>query len=67
MAKEFGIYGYAMNLQNGRVFIVAEGGNEQLEKFISTIKQGPSYAIVKNIDIVERPATNEFSDFTIKY
>ncbi|RLI89311.1 MAG: acylphosphatase, partial [Archaeoglobales archaeon] len=36
VARETGVRGYVMNLPDGRVLIVAEGGEEQLEKFIST-------------------------------
>jgi len=67
MAKEIGVSGYVMNLKDGRVFIVAEGDDEQIEKFLSTVKQGPSFAIVKNTEVFQKEATNEFSEFTIRY
>lgn len=67
MAKETGVSGYVMNLRDGRVFIVAEGDDEQIEKFLSTVKQGSSFAIVKNTEVFQKEATNEFKDFTIKY
>ncbi|HID43955.1 MAG TPA: acylphosphatase [Archaeoglobaceae archaeon] len=67
MAKEIGVSGYVMNLRDGRVFIVAEGNDEQIEKFLSTIKQGPSFAIVKNIEVLQKGTTGEFSEFKIKY
>jgi len=67
VAKELGIVGYVKNLPDGRVFIVAEGDENQLEKFLSFIRRGPSLAIVKKIHVAEKPATGEFKDFVIAY
>ncbi len=67
MAKESGVTGFVMNLSDGKVFLVAEGSDEQLEKFLSTIRQGPLHAIVKKVDTVQKEGTGEFSNFTIKY
>ncbi len=67
VAKELGVTGYVKNLPDGRVFVVAEGDENQLEKFISSIRRGPRLAIVKNIRVVEKPATGEFEDFVIAY
>lgn len=67
MAKESGVTGFVMNLNNGKVFLVAEGNSDQLEKFLSTIRQGPPRAIVKNVEYVEKGATGEFSNFTVRH
>lgn len=67
MAKESGVTGFVMNLNDGKVFLAAEGSDEQLEKFLSTIRQGPLHAIVKKVETVQREATGEFSNFTIRY
>ncbi len=67
VAKETGVKGYTMNLRDGRVLIVAEGDSEQLDKFISTARQGPPHAIVKSVEIIESDATGEFEDFTVRY
>lgn len=67
MAKESGVTGFVMNLNDGKVFLVAEGSDEQLEKFLSTIRQGPLHAIVKKVETAQREATGEFSSFTIRY
>jgi len=67
MAKEIGVSGYVMNLKDGRVFIVAEGTDEQIEKFISTVRHGPQFAVVKNTEISKKNAAGEFSDFKIRY
>jgi len=67
VAKELGIKGFVKNLPDGRVYIVAEGDEDQLEKFLSSVKKGPSLAIVRNVHVAEKPATGEFDDFVIAY
>lgn len=66
-AKDLGIKGYAKNLEDGRVFVKAEGESEQLDKFVSLLKEGPSYAIVKGIDVTEVDKIDNFEDFSIEY
>lgn len=67
VARELGVKGYVKNLPDGRVFIVAEGDENQLEKFLSNIRKGPPLAIVKKIYVEKKPATGEFEDFVIAY
>ena len=67
VARELGIKGFVKNLPDGRVYIVAEGDEKQLEKFISAVRRGPNLAIVKNVEIIEKPATSEFNDFVIAH
>ncbi len=67
VAKELGVKGFVKNLPDGRVYIVAEGDENQLEKFLSAVRRGPSLAVVRNVYITEKPATGEFNDFVIAY
>jgi len=67
VAKELGIKGYVMNLPDGRVYIVAEGKDDQLDKFLSAVRQGPTHAVVKNVEVTETQTTGEFSDFSIRF
>lgn len=46
MAKESCVAGFVMNTNDGKVFLVAEGSDEQLEKFLSAIRQGPAHSIL---------------------
>lgn len=66
-AEKLGVVGYAKNLSDGNVEIVAEGGEDALKSFISRCKKGPLMAFVKNIDAKEEQATNEFEDFDVRY
>lgn len=66
-AQEMGVKGYVMNLPDGRVLVVAEGEEQNLEKFLSSLKEGPKFASVKGIEITEEDFKGEFDSFEIRY
>lgn len=66
-AKQIGINGYAKNLPNGTVEVVAEGDKSQLDALVALLKKGPRYARVDSIEINERPFTGEYKTFGIRY
>ena len=67
VAKILGIKGWVKNLPDGRVEDVAEGENENIDKLIEFLKQGPSTARVDNLDVKPEDYSGEFEDFTIRY
>lgn len=66
IAERFGLKGFAENMGDDRVHIVAEGEREQLEKFAAWCKTGPSFASVKEIRVQWQPARGSFKAFTIR-
>ncbi len=66
IAIEIGLKGFVMNMNDGSVFIEAEGTAEQLTKFIEWCKLGPSRSIVTDVNIQEG-TVKEFTDFKIRY
>ncbi|MCY3723473.1 MAG: acylphosphatase [Candidatus Poribacteria bacterium] len=66
-AKQLGINGYAKNLPNGTVEVVAEGDKAQLDALIALLKKGPRYARVDSLEIDERPFTGEYQTFGVRY
>ena len=66
-ARQIGINGYAKNLPNGTVEVVAEGDKSQLDALVVLLKKGPRYARVDSIEINERPFTGEYKTFGIRY
>ncbi len=48
-ARDLGLGGYAENLSDGRVEVVAEGWPEDLERLLHWIKQGPPHAGVEEV------------------
>jgi acylphosphatase len=66
-AAGLGIVGYARNLQNGNVEVVAEGEEQNLDQFIDLLKHGPMGAYIREVVTVKLPATGEFRDFVVRY
>ena len=66
-ARQLGINGYAKNLPNGTVEVVAEGDKAQLDALVALLKKGPRYARVDSLEIDERPFTGEYESFGIRY
>ncbi len=66
-AKQLGINGYAKNLPNGKVEVVAEGDKAQLDALVVLLKKGPRFARVDSLDVDERPFTGEYKTFGIRY
>ena len=66
-ARQLGINGYAKNLPNGTVEVVAEGDKAQLDTLVALLKKGPRYARVDSLEIDERSFTGEYESFGIRY
>ena len=66
-AKQLGINGYAKNLPNGQVEVVAEGDKSQLDALVAFLKKGPRFARVDFLNVEERPFTGEYKTFGIRY
>lgn len=65
-ALEKEVTGWVKNLDNGFVEIYAEGTAEQLNSFVSVLKQGSRFARVHHIK--EEPAAiQQLTTFKIKY
>ncbi|MEK6949358.1 MAG: acylphosphatase [Nanoarchaeota archaeon] len=59
--------GYAKNLPDESVEVVAEGSEDKLKGLINFCRKGPERAEVSKVDIRFSEATGEFSGFEIKY
>ena len=66
-ANELNIKGYAKNLMNGNVKVIAIGENNAMNVFINMLKEGPSMARVDDIQTSKIIIGEEFSGFSIKY
>ena len=63
-AEQLGLTGYAHNLQDGRVEVLACGPRSQVEALASWLAKGPTHAQVSNVTC--EPAADEPpSTFTI--
>ena len=58
-AEALGIAGFARNLPDGRVEVVAEGPDEALERFEERLRLGPAFAAVRGVERVETSARGD--------
>ncbi len=65
-AKQMGITGFVKNMEDGSVFIEAEGEETDLEKFIDWCHKGPSSAWVKDLKVDYKPVSGH-DKFQIRY
>ena len=66
-AKKFGVSGFARNLEDGRVEIVAEGEKENVSKLINWLRKGSLFAKVEKVEVEWEEYRGEFGGFEIKY
>lgn len=66
-AKELGLKGYAKNLPDGTVEIIAEGPKGKIDELIEFCKKGPQAAEVSKVNIKFEKPKNEFDGFEIRY
>ena len=61
-ADELNLKGFARNLDDGRVEVIVEGKDENVNKMIQACKQGPPHAQVSKVETEElkHQGLNEF-------
>jgi acylphosphatase len=62
-ALVLGLVGYAKNLSDGSVEVVAEGEIEKLKELLEILKKGNDYSHVEKINYEIKDSKNEFNDF----
>ncbi|MCP3425334.1 acylphosphatase [Rothia sp. AR01] len=66
LAREHGLVGYAENLPDGSVEIVAEGSRDGVEHLLSALGSGDTAGSVSGLDHAYADPTGEFSDFGVR-
>ena len=61
-----GLHGYAKNLQDGTVEIVAEGQESSIQELINFCNDSPGASKVSKVEVKFEKAQNKFSAFEIK-
>jgi len=65
-ALELGLKGYAKNLPNGTVEIVAEGDESKIKDLVEFIEKSPGASKVANVEVEDKEPRN-FESFEIRY
>ena len=66
-AMRLGIRGYAKNLPNGKVEVVAEGDKATLDEFVKILWKGPPASRVEDVKVEARPHSGEYTSFGVKF
>ncbi|MFN0019387.1 MAG: acylphosphatase [Pirellulaceae bacterium] len=62
IARAFQVTGFVRNLPDGRVQLVAEGERGEVERLLAEIA-GSMSGNIRQAEVIENPATGEFTDF----
>ncbi len=57
-ARKLAVRGYAKNLADGRVEVLAVGTEEAVEELMGVVAKGPRWAEVRSVEVQERPMVN---------
>jgi len=60
------LVGWVRNRWDGCVEVVAEGSHNNLLQLLRVLYQGPSSAVVEDVDADWQPASGEYSSFRVK-
>jgi acylphosphatase len=66
-AGRLGVVGYAMNLHDGRVRVIAEGTRAAIESLVAELERGPRHGKVARVSVTWRAPRGEFTGFGIRY
>ena len=66
-AKEFSVFGWVRNFEDGKVEAIFEGEKENVEKIIEWAKRGPELASVDGVDVEWQEFKGEFENFEIRH
>ena len=66
LARELGLTGWVRNRLDGTVELIAEGDETQLATLREWCAKGPRGAVVRSLDVLDEPATGEFTSFGVR-
>jgi acylphosphatase len=66
IAQQHNVHGYVRNLPDGRVELVMEGDEGEIEGVVRNLNRKMS-AFVRNVEAQTAPATGEFERFYIRH
>ncbi|HLA04765.1 MAG TPA: acylphosphatase [Syntrophales bacterium] len=67
VARSLDLAGWVRNLPDGRVEAVLEGAENNMAAMLDWCRQGPPYAVVRQVEVTEEPYSGDYRDFSIRY
>jgi len=65
-ARQLGLVGWARNLPDGRVQVVAEGDRGTLEVFVRELRVGPRFASISDIALRWAEPDGKYTTFDVR-
>ncbi|MEL4305572.1 acylphosphatase [Methanococcoides sp. LMO-2] len=66
VASGLGLVGYAQNLPDGRVKVIAQGKKALISELLDNLRIGPELSNVEDVDFKWIDPSDEFTEFFIK-
>ncbi|WP_445474775.1 acylphosphatase [Methanococcoides methylutens] len=66
VATRLGLLGYAQNLPDGRVRVIAQGKRSLISELLDNLQIGPELSNVESVDVSWIDTSDEFTEFFIK-
>ena len=66
-ARKLGVSGWVKNTYDGKVEIIVEGEEWQLQELIEKVKIGPSHSSVSGVQVEKEEYKNEFTGFEVRF
>ena len=66
-AARLDVSGWARNLPDGRVEVLAEGSEAHIETFLARLREGPRLAEIDSFEVRRERSTGEFREFRIVF
>ncbi len=64
-ADKLNLKGYLRNFPEGKVEILVEGEEKNVERFLEIIKKGPKHSQIRNVETDKKRWEGEFKEFKI--
>ena len=64
-ANGLGLTGYAINLADGSVRVIAQGNESEINELLNWLQVGSEMSVVERVDEVDIGDDLEFNDFTV--
>jgi acylphosphatase len=66
LAMRYDISGYVRNLPDGRVELIVEGPDDEIEQLLAALSDRMT-GYIRNVESAQKPAMGEFSHFHIRH